>query len=184
VSGRRGVAIAGAELLGLSAIVVAQPVFDALQRSTYAFAAADVRGFDVVLLGIALVLLPPLVMLVVELLVGLLKRSLRGWVHLAWVALLTSLLAWQAVKQAGADRQLWYVLIPAATFVSAAILYIRYDAARFLLRILAFSAPIALALFLFTAPIKSFTFQDSSTVPGPRVESKTPVVLIVFDEFP
>ena len=36
-------------------------------------------------------------MLVIELLAGLISRSLRGWVHLAWIGLLVALLVWQAL---------------------------------------------------------------------------------------
>ena len=184
MGGWRGVAIAGAELLGLSTIAIAQPLFDALQRSTYAFAAADARGLDVVLLALMLALLPPLAMLALELLAGLLSRALRGWVHLTWIALLVSLICWQAVKQAGAASHILYFAIPLAGFAGAAALYLRFEAARLLLRFLAFAAPIAVGLFLFTAPIKSFTLPGGSQVPGQRTGARTPVVLVVFDELP
>ena len=118
--GRRGVAIAGAELLGVSTIAIAQPLFDALQRSTYAFAAADVRGLDVVLLALCSPCCPRWLMLALELLAGLLSRSLRGWVHLTWIALLVSLFCWQVVKQAGAASHILYVAIPLAGFAGVA----------------------------------------------------------------
>lgn len=184
VSGRRGLAMAAAELLGLSAIVVAQPVFDAMQRSTYAFGAAGARGFEVVLLALALILVPPALMLAVELIAGLLSRSLRGWVHLVWLALLVSLFCWQGVKQADATSHLLYLAIPAIGFIGAAFLYLRYEGARTLLRVLAFAAPVVALLFLFTAPIRSFTLPGSTEVPGPEVDSETPVVVVVFDELP
>ncbi|MFN8161848.1 MAG: sulfatase-like hydrolase/transferase [Solirubrobacterales bacterium] len=182
--GRSGLAWAAAELAGLCAIVVAQPVFDALQRSAYAFAAAGVRGFEVVLLAVALVALPPAAMLAIEALGGLVSRSLRGWIHLFWIALLVSLLGWQAVKQAGASVHLLYLAVPAAGFIGAALLYLRSAAARTLLRFLALAAPAVVLLFLFTAPIKSFTLPGEPNLPGPGIRSQTPVVVVVFDELP
>ena len=44
-----------------------------------------------------LVLVPPALLLAVELVVGLISRTARGWVHLAWIGLLAALLCWQAV---------------------------------------------------------------------------------------
>ena len=87
--------MAGAELLGLSAIVVAQPIFDALQRSAYAFPGAHVGGSDLVRFAVLLILLPPAAMLAIKLLVGLAWRILRGLVHLAWIGLLIALFVWQ-----------------------------------------------------------------------------------------
>jgi hypothetical protein len=184
LAGRRGVAIAAAELLGLSALVIAQPIFDALKRSTYAFPTAGVGGFDLVLLAAALLLVPPALMLTVELLAGLLSRPLRGWVHLGWIGLLVALLCWQALAHADEIGRVMRIAIPAAAFGAAGFLYIRYEAARQLCGILAFAAPVVAVLFLFTPPIRDFTFLANPDIPEPQIHSKTPVVLIVFDEFP
>ena len=182
--GRRGVARAGAELLGLSAIVVAQPIFDALQRSTYAFPGAHVGGSDLVLFAVLLILLPPAAMLAIELLVGLASRSLRGLVHLAWIGLLIALFVWQLLTNEDVQSELLRLLIPAAALVGAAIVYLRFDGAKQLLRILAFAAPVVAGLFLFTDPISNYTLPESTDVPKAQIDSQTPVVLLIFDEFP
>jgi hypothetical protein len=178
------VALAGAELLGLSAIVVAQPIFDALERSTYAFPVAQVGGSDLVLFTVLLILLPPAVMLAIELLAGLASPSLRGLIHLAWVGLLIALFVWQVLTNDEVRSGILRLLIPAAALVGATIVYLRFDGARQLLRILAFAAPIVAGLFLFTDPISSFTFPESTDVPKAQIDSRTPVVLLIFDEFP
>ena len=76
------------------------------------------------------------------------------------------------------------LLMPAAALIGAAIVYLRFDGARQLLRILAFAAPVVAGLFLFTDPISNFTFPKSTDVPKAQIDSKTPVVLLIFDEFP
>ncbi len=183
-SGRWGAAIAGAELLGLSAIVLAQPIFDALQRSTYAFPGHQVGGSDLELFAVLLVLLPAAGMLAIELLIGLASRPLRGLVHLAWIGLLVALFVWQLLTNDDVQSGFLRLLIPAAALIGAAIVYLRFDGARQLLRILAFAAPVIAGLFLFTDPISSFTFPEGVDVPKAQIESKTPVVVLIFDEFP
>ena len=93
IAGRRGVALAAAELLGLTALAIAQPIFDGLQRSTFAFPQVKVGGWDLVILAALLVLVPPALLLAAELIAGLVSRVARGWVHLAWIGLLVALLA-------------------------------------------------------------------------------------------
>ncbi len=68
--------------------------------------------------------------------------------------------------------------------IGSVILYICFDAARSLFRILGLAAPVIAGLFLFTAPIVNFTFAASPDIPSPSVAAQTPVVLIVFDELP
>lgn len=123
-------------------------------------------------------------MLAIELLVGLASRSMRGLVHLLWVGLLVALLVWQILTNGDVQSGSLRLLIPAAALIGAAAIYLRFDGARQLLRILAFAAPIVAGLFLFTAPISNFTFPESIDVPKAHIDSKTPVVLLIFDEFP
>ena len=176
--------MATAELLGLSTLAVALPVLDALERSTFAFPTAGVGGFDLVLLCAALLLVPPALMLGAELVAGLASRSLRGWVHLGWLGLLFALLSWQAVANGAGTSRVVQLVIPVAALAGAVVLYVRFEPVRNICRVLAFSAPVVAGLFLLTPPIRDFTFLASADIPEPRVDSKTPVLLVVFDELP
>ncbi len=184
IAGRRGVALTAAELLGLTALAIAQPILDGLKRSTFAFPTVKIGGWDLAVLAALLILVPPALLLAVELIAGLVSRVARGWVHLAWVGLLVALLCWQAVAQGGESSAFVRVVIPAIALIAAVILYLRFDAARSLCRILGFAAPVIAGLFLFTSPIVDFTFAANPDIPDPQVKSSTPVVLIVLDEFP
>jgi Sulfatase len=184
VAGWRGTGLAAAELLGLTALAIAQPIFDGLQRSTFAFPPLRIDGWDMVVLAALLVLVPPALLLAVELLAGVLSRAARGWVHLAWIGLLVALLGWQAVALDGGGVALARIAIPAACLIGSVFLYLRFGAARSLCRILGIAAPVIAGLFLFTSPIVNFTFAASPGIPSPSVASETPVVLIVLDEFP
>jgi hypothetical protein len=175
--------MAGAELLGLSAIVLAQPIFDAMQRSTFVFAEERVEGFDMVLLAALFLLVPPLVMLAIELLAGLISHPLRGWVHLGWIAVLVAIFVWQAIDGPNEKSQLIRLVVLVCGLLAAGI-YVQFEVARSFVRILALAAPVIAFLFLFTAPLKSFTLASVPDLPAATIDSKTPVVVIVFDELP
>ena len=102
--GWKGTGFAAAEVLGLTALAIAQPIFDGLERSTYAFPSLKIDGYDFLILAALLILAPPAMLIAVELTAGLLSRTARGWVHLAWIGLLVALLCWQAVALGGATR--------------------------------------------------------------------------------
>jgi hypothetical protein len=184
IAGRTGIALAAAELLGLTALAIAQPIFDGLERSTFAFPPLEIDGWDMVILAALLILVPPALLLAVELLAGVLSRAARGWVHLAWIGLLVALLGWQAVALDGGGASLATIAIPAACLIGSVLLYLRFEAARSLCRILGLAAPVIGGLFLFTSPIVNFTFASNPHIPSPSVGSETPVVLIILDEFP
>ena len=63
-----------AHLAALSSFAVAQPLFDLLRKSPEFFAARGAPAFDVVSFAVALVALPPALLLAVELLAGLVDR--------------------------------------------------------------------------------------------------------------
>ena len=167
IAGRRGIALAAAELLGLTALAIAQPIFDGLQRSTFAFPPLRIDGWDMVLLAAILVLVPPALLLAVELIAGLFSRTARGWVHLAWIGLLAALLCWQAVVLWGAGGP------PADPDPGRGPARIRRSSIcastpRAASAASSASPPRSIAgLFLFTSPIVYFTFAASPDIPSP-----------------
>ena len=87
-------------LAALSAFALAQPLFSLLKDNPEFFAARGSTGFDIISFSILLVLLPPLVLILIELLVGLVSRPAARVLHLVFVALLVALIAAQALKKA------------------------------------------------------------------------------------
>jgi hypothetical protein len=72
--------IAFGHLAALSAFALAQPLFSLLKDNPEFFAARGSTGFDIISFSVLLVLLPPLVLLLIELLVGLASRpAARTW---------------------------------------------------------------------------------------------------------
>jgi hypothetical protein len=173
---------AAVHLAGLSALAVAQPLFDLLSRNVEFFAVRGSTRWDVVLFAVGLVLLPPLLLLGLEALAGLVHGRAAGVLHLTFVAVLVALLLLQALR--GLDAAAFILLAGAAgAGAAAALLYVRARPARMLLSVLGVAPLLFLGLFLFTSPVSRLL----ETPPEPRLAqtpSGAPVVVVVLDELP
>ncbi|MGH2745984.1 MAG: hypothetical protein ACRDN8_26525, partial [Thermoleophilaceae bacterium] len=79
---------------------VAQPLFDLLKDNPEFFAARGSSGFDIISFAVLLVVLPPALLLGVELVIGLVGRPARDATHLVLIAALVTLISVQALKKA------------------------------------------------------------------------------------
>src|SRR5215210_4572853 len=79
---------------------VAQPLFDLLKDNPEFFAARGSSGFDIVSFSVLLVVLPPAILLAIELLLGLIRPEVRQGAHIAFLGVLAGLIAAQALKKA------------------------------------------------------------------------------------
>jgi hypothetical protein len=173
---------AALHLCALSALAIAQPLFDLISKNPDFLAARALIGWQVVALGAALVLLPPLLALAVEALAGLASRALRAGVHLLFVALLVALIAIQALKDVapGASSAL-LIAVAAALGLAAAAGYARASGLRSFVTVLSPAPAVFLAIFLFFSPVNDLTFASGSAETA-NVSSHVPVVMVVFDE--
>jgi Sulfatase len=173
---------AALHLCALSALAIAQPLFDLISKNPDFLAARALIGWQVVALGAALVLLPPLLALAVEALAGLASPALRAGVHLLFVALLVALIAIQALKDVapGASSAL-LIAVAAALGLAAAAGYARASGLRSFVTVLSPAPAVFLAIFLFFSPVNDLTFASGSAETA-NVSSHVPVVMVVFDE--
>ena len=173
--------IAGLHLLVLSSFAIAQPLFDLLGRNGEFFAARGSTRWDVVVFGLAVLLLPPALLLGIE---ALTPRRARGIVHACFVGGLFGLFVLQAIHGLGVSD--WLLVGLAATAAAgAAALYVSTSAARTTLTVLAPAPLLFLAVFLFHSDVSRLTLgaTDKAFAAGERPRA-TPVVLVTFDELP
>jgi len=85
-------------LAALCTFALAQPLFSLLKDNPEFFAARGATGFDIISFSVLLVLVPPLVLILIELLVGLASPPAALVVHLVFVGLLVALIAAQALR--------------------------------------------------------------------------------------
>jgi len=180
----RDPAVRGAQLLAAAGFALAQPLFDILGKNAEFFAVRGSPPLDIVAFALVVTFALPLVLLAVELLVALASRRAADILHLTFLGVLASVVAVQAFKRAGVDGTVALVALAALAGVGAAFLFARVDAARTFLTILAAAPLVFLVLFLFNSPVKRLVFPADVEVSLAAVRSDTPVVFLLFDEFP
>ena len=174
---------AGLHLAGLSALAVAQPLFDLLARNAEFFAVRGSTRWDIVLFAVCLVVLPPLLLLGVEALAGLAHERAATAAHLLFVGIVVGLLVLQVLRSPDSSAAVLLALAAAAG-AGAALLYAYAHPARMLLTVLGAAPLVFVGLFLLDSPASRLVLDGT---PEPRiaeVPSSAPVVLVVLDELP
>jgi len=173
---------AALHLAALSALAIAQPLFDLISKNPDFLAARALIGWQVVGLGLTLVLVPPLLAVGAEALAGLARRTLRAVLHLLFVALLVALIAIQALKDIVPSAGSAVLIAVAAILgLAAAAGYARASGLRSFVTVLSPAPAVFLAIFLFFSPVNDLTFASGSAETA-NVSSRVPVVMVVFDE--
>lgn len=174
------------ELFAMCGIAVAQPLFDLLGDNAGLFVARGTSGWQLVALTVAIVAVPPLVLLAVEVVAAAVHARLGRIVHAALLALLAGILAIEVVKANSELAERTLVAVGAAAGVGVALLVARSTIARMFLRFLALAVPVFAVLFLVASPVTAVVFEDDPNPEALAVDVGAPrrVVLVVLDELP
>ena len=177
-----GATLRAVHLAVLSSFALAQPLFDILGRNATFFAVRGSSAREIVLFALALTVLPPALLLLVELGAGALDPLLGLALHLLFVAVLGAMIALQAVKGLGGPAS---VLLLAAVLLGlgAGFLYRRFRPAQVLLTVLGPAPLLFLGLFLGSSDVSRLVFAKEPAVRAAHTRARAPVVLIVLDEF-
>jgi hypothetical protein len=178
----RELATAWLHLGVLWSFAVAQPLLDLLGDAPEFFVARENTRVDIIVLGLVLVLVPPLVLVALEALAGLVSAPLRRGLHVAFVGLLAATFVLQLLKDTGGSAA---VLIPVALALGllAAAAYARTRPGPMLLNVLSPAPVVFLALFLLVSPVSRLVLPGSDVEASDvAIPGDTPVVMIVYDE--
>jgi hypothetical protein len=170
------------QLAALWTIAVAQPLFE-LVKDGEVFALARWRAVDVLTFALAFALLPPAVMMLLEVLAGHVRRQFRAWLHAAFVGGLVAIFAAYVLKRIDFSPGALF-LAPLSAGVAAAVGYSRVPGVRTFCTALIPAPFVALFLLLVVSPTHAIVFSPDVGAARVRVERPGPVVLILFDEFP
>ncbi|HZC12840.1 MAG TPA: hypothetical protein VE270_02365, partial [Thermoleophilaceae bacterium] len=129
-SPRRDILIACVHLGVLSAFACAQPLFDLLGRTPEFFATRGSGAGEIIALGLTLVLVPPALLVGIELIGGLIDRRVRRGLHLAFVSALVALLALQAIQGVAEGGGLALVALALVLGAAGALAYARAPVVR------------------------------------------------------
>jgi len=170
-----------AHVAALWGFAVAQPLLHLLGGHPEFFWARGAEAGDIVVLALCVAVAPPLLLVGLEWLAGLLSRELAWGVQVAYVAVLAAAALLQLL---GVDAWPVALAVGLVAGAAAAVIYVRTAAARSLLGVLS-PAPLAfLALFLLLSDVSPIVLGDSDDVQAAGGGSQAPVVLVIFDEFP
>jgi len=177
--------VRGAQLLVLSGFALAQPLLDILSKNPAFFAIRRSTSAEIVLFALFLVFVPPAALLAIELLVGLASPRAAVALHLVFVGGLVAVVVLHAITNDSSLTGTASLIVAAAAGVGGAILYARASVARSFLTVLTPAPFIFLALFISSSGISKLVFASTPPVKQVHVKAKTktPVVLIIFDEF-
>lgn len=179
-----GVLLSFLHLAVLSAFALAQPLFNLLSDNPEFFAARGSTAMDIVVFAVLLVVLPPALLLGIELLIGLAGCKARLGAHLVLMALLAGVVFVQALKDALGASDFVLILVALALGAGAAALYARAEPVRSFLTVLSPAPLVFLVLFLFISPVSKITLAGDASAKSIDGIKPIPVVMVVFDEFP
>jgi len=182
----RGTALRAAQLLGACAVAVAQPLFNVLGKNPGFFALHGATPTDIVLFALIVTLVPPLALLVVELLVdGIVSYGAAIATHYVLLGGLGALFALRALKVAGFDNTRGVVVVAAVVGVAVAVAAWRLRIARLFLMVLGATSLVFIGIFLFGSRVEDLVFPNNS-VSGTSTNPKAapPIVFVLFDELP
>ena len=168
-----------AHLAALWAYGVGQPVFSMLKGNPEFLVVRGSTRWDVIVFALLLAFIPPLLVVASEAIVALLSRTLAGAVHVVAIWSFSFLVALQLVRLLDPERGA-ALLLPMVPAALAAIAYMRWRAFRSFLSVSLVLPLIGLLGFVATVPLAV----DDAAGANVPVATRTPVVLVVFDEFP
>jgi hypothetical protein len=177
--------LGGAHLGALWAFAFVQPLLDLLGNNADFWVARGNTSGDILIFSIGFTLLPPIAALIVEAVVKVFSDAAYRILHLTLVALLFAIFAVQIEKRIFQGPAGLMILIGLALGALFAYGLYKRGFIKQLLDVLTPAPIVFLVLFIFFSDTHKLIFpaEDASAL-GVKVPSKTPVVEVVFDEFP
>jgi hypothetical protein len=163
---------------------VAQPLFDLLKDNPEFFAARGSSGFDIVSFSVLLVVLPPAILLGIELLLGLIRPEVRQVAHVVFLGALVALIAAQAIKKSIDASDTVLIVLAVAVGAALAVLWARAEPVRSFLNILAPVPLVFLLLFLLSGQISELAFPSEAKARTIGGVARAPIVVVLLDELP
>jgi hypothetical protein len=167
----------------LWSFAVVEPLLNLLGDAPEFFVARENTRADIVLFALGLTLVPPVLLMGIEVCAAQASRQLRRAVHLFLVAALSAAFVLQLIKDTPGGSAAVLIPVAIAAGILAAALYERTQFARSLLTFLSPAPLVFLVVFLMVSPVSKLV------LPGKDVEASrvhitghTPVVVILYDE--
>jgi Sulfatase len=180
----KGAAWAYLNLAVLWTFAVAQPLFDLLKDNPEFFAARGSSGFDIISFSVLLVVLPPALLLAIELVLGLIRPEVRQAAHIVFLGALVSLIAAQALKKSIDASDTVLIVLSVLIGAGAAALWARAEPVRSFLNVLSPAPLVFVLLFLLSGQISELAFPSEASARSIGGVARAPIVVVLLDELP
>jgi len=175
----------GLHIFVLCSFAFAQPLFDILGRQAEFFAIRRSERVDILSLVAGLMIIIPLVFVLVQALIGLFNQRIRKIVHGVMVAFLFVIIVLPPMKHVSGIPGIVLIIAAAFAGIAFALVYIYFNAVKTFVTVLSPALLIFPLLFVFNSPVKKVVFPKEVSATGyPKINSQTPIVMVVFDEMP
>jgi hypothetical protein len=174
-------AVRAVHIFALWGFGVAQPIYQLMKGEPFWFAVQGYDGADVVLYALALLLVPPAALLLVELVAGALHPRASRIAHSCIFVVLGSVVLVGILKMLPWNYRLVLSLALAA-FLER--IYRGWQPARTFLTLSSLAPIFFVVLFLNKAPIAELSASTADIPTVAQIKSQAPVVVVIFDEFP
>lgn len=181
---RRRALLAGSHLMGLWAVVVAQPLFDLLAANPEFFVAHRAGRADLLAVVAGIVLVMPAIAAALVWLVRAVHARAGDVLLDLIVGLLVALLALQIGKRLGAERAAILLPLSAAAGVAGAVAYHRLAAVRSFATMLSLAAIVVPAVLLAGPSYRRLLSPGESGAAAAAGARPVPIVMVVLDETP
>src|SRR5438034_5520128 len=177
-------AVRGAQLFAVAGFAFAQPLFDILGKNAEFFAVRGSTPSDIVLFALVVTFAPALILLAIKVLFVLVTSRDAAVVHYVFLAGLGAVFGVQALKRSGIGGTAALIAGAIAIGVGIAVAAWRLPPVRSFLTILAVAPLVFLTVFLFDSKVEELVFPATVHAAVANVDSSTPVVYLLLDEFP
>jgi hypothetical protein len=172
--------VRAAHLIALTSFAIAQPAYDLLSKNPDYFVMAGFHALDVVLYGLAVLIVPPAVLMAIELVAGFVHRKAGAFLHRFFVFVLAFLFLARGIHGLPPLITVVTALLVGLVFLCA---YNAWRPVRSFVSIAALASVLFLGVFLVEAPLGKLAADDVHAATLPHGGARTPVVLVIFDEF-
>lgn len=172
------------EVLGLTGLVVTQPVLEVFQHSADVFVLRRAGPLEILVFALVVAFVPTAVLWGLGALTRLAGATARRAAHAVTLGGLSGLLVIQVLKDLTSFGERLLVGAAAAAAVAGVVAVWRWHQARLLPRYAAAGVPLFLGLFLLASPVAPLVSNPPAAAADVAIEDPAPVVMVVLDELP
>ena len=179
--------LTGAQTLhvfALTALAVAQPLFDVVSREPAFFVARNTTAANLVALVAVVCIALPMALVAIEVALARFSAPAASVAHGVVITVLGAALLLPLLKRAevlGAAQSITVTLTVAGI---AALAYRRFDVVRTFLTLLSPAVVVVPAVFLMNADVRGAVVRTDDLFSSVHPADAPPIVMVVFDEFP